>query len=96
MIDRGAGYRRQAPAGEAAAKLDDLYVDGLGPLGPLLGVERHLRSIGEGAGAVRKPRLMDEQILAALVGGDEAERFSSLNHLTVPVAMLDCLRVLCW
>ena len=59
--------------GVAIRELNQLDVRRRRTLRALLGVERDLRSIGERAGAVGEPRLMDEQILAALVRGDEAE-----------------------
>src|SRR5262249_52846818 len=65
-----AGRRAARSLGVRALELD---VDGLGALRALLGVERNLCAIGERLGAIGDPRLMDEQVLAALVGGDEAE-----------------------
>src|SRR3954453_18648491 len=63
--------------GERAMPLGALErrdVDGLGALVPGLGVEGDLRSLGQRLEAAAvDPRVMDEEVLAALVGGDEAE-----------------------
>src|SRR3954449_1301031 len=49
-------------------------VDGLRPLVTGLGVVGDLRALGERLEAVRvDPRVVDEEVLAALVRGDEAE-----------------------
>src|SRR4051794_38819460 len=55
-------------------RLDRLDANGLGALGPGLAVERHLRALGEGRVAVADDAgVMDEQVLASLIGSDEAE-----------------------
>src|SRR3954453_5843981 len=57
-----------------AAPLERLDVDGLGALVAGLGVVRHLRALGDGAVAVGDDRLVvDEEVLARLIGSDEAE-----------------------
>src|SRR3954468_10859833 len=54
--------------------LDGLDVDGLGALVALLGVVGHLGALGERTVAVAHDRLvMDEEVLARLIGSDEAE-----------------------
>src|SRR4051794_11781205 len=62
-----------AAGGEQAA-LEDRDVDGLRALVARLGVIRDLRALGEGAEAVRVDAgVMHEEVLAPLVGRDEAE-----------------------
>src|SRR3954447_26091819 len=54
--------------------LDDRDVDGLRALVAVLGVVGDPRALGEGAEAVAiDPRVVDEEVLAALVRSDEAE-----------------------
>src|SRR5262245_11558333 len=51
-----------------------LAVDGLRALVPLLGVVGHLRSLLQRAVALAiDPRVMDEQVLVPVIGGDESE-----------------------
>src|SRR5947207_423040 len=58
----------------AAAEPRQQDVDGLGALVACLGVVGHLGALGERAVAVADDRLvMDEEVLACLIGGDEAE-----------------------
>src|SRR5439155_11720958 len=53
--------------------LDELDVGGVRALGALLGLVGHLRTLGEGAEAVGLDRAeVHEQILAAVIGRDEA------------------------
>src|SRR5580692_12210873 len=55
-------------------RLDLRDVDGLRPLGPGLFLVRNLRALCERAVAVRgDARVMDEQVAASFIGGDEAE-----------------------
>src|SRR5204863_7039534 len=68
---RGAGPRfRRAPSGRPAGS-DPPDVYGLRAAVARLGFELHLGSLGEGR-AVADAALMDEEVLAAVVGGDEA------------------------
>src|SRR5580658_10398848 len=55
-------------------RLDGLDVDGLGTLVTLLGVVGHLRALLQRAIALAvDPRVMYEQVLVAVVGGDETK-----------------------
>lgn len=69
-------------------ELERLDVDGPGTLRSVLGVKRDLRAFGEGSiAAADYLAVMDEQVRAGFIGGDEPEALSSLNHFTVPVAI---------
>src|SRR3954453_11898767 len=66
--------RAPSQAAVKTAGLDLLDVDGLGALVAHLLLVRDLRALGEGAIAVADdPRVVDEQVSAALIGRDEAE-----------------------
>jgi len=68
---------------------DGLNVHGLGTLDVVLGVKGDPGAFGERAIPVAADdrRVMNEQILGLVIGGDEPEALSSLNHFTVPVAI---------
>src|SRR4051794_2366936 len=73
--DRSLPDRGPPSAGRATAVgLDRRYVDGLRALVAGFGVVLDLGALGERAEAARvDPRVVDEEVLAALVRGDEAE-----------------------
>ena len=48
-----------------------------------------LGALGKRLGAVLDAGVVHDQVLALVVGRDEPEALSSLNHLTVPVAVMD-------
>src|SRR3954453_12671773 len=73
------GAVARSPAGERLAppqivELDLRDVDRVGALGPALGLVAHLRALRQRTEAVAVDGgVMDEEVLAPVVGGDEAE-----------------------
>ncbi len=79
--DRAAGAR-------SSWFLDGGDVDGVRALGAVLGLEGHLRALGEGAeAAALMPVWWTNRSLPPSSGVMKPKPFSSLNHFTVPVAM---------